>query len=546
MVDLSLLKKKKSYLERKRTTYESLWRDLSDFIAPDRGFFQGENAGQERSDRYRKLVDPTATISLDYFAAGMQAGLNSPKRPWFRLQTNDPALNANEAVKEYFSAVERILYDILGKSNFYTGSHNIYLEEGSFGSGCLLMEEDWNKVVRFQALTAGEYWFDVGTDGKVDTLYRELYLPVKNVVARWGLGRVSPAVQSAYENKDHFRLVKIIHMIEPRESRDVTKMDQVNMPFSSVYYEEGANTILGEGGFREKPMACPRWSVVGSAVYGSGPGQKVLRQIKMLQELNLTKLRIEHLNADPPVVGPEALRNKGMNTLPGGRNFTDSDKLAQFGQLFKVNYDPTGAIEGINDVRRIIERCLYTDLFIMLVEKDDMTATEILERKQEKLFTLGPAIEKQTDELLDPVIDFTYAAAARRGILPPAPPELQGQDLDIQFISSLAQAQKLAGLDQTRAYVSVGIELAQVNPEVVDKLDIDAIMDEVADITGVPPKCNRSADEVAAIREQRAQQQQAAIADEQANMQAQRMKDLAGASMDGNNALTELQRSLEG
>lgn len=546
MADLGLLKKKKKFLEDNRTTYESLWRDLSDFIAPDRGVFCGETPGQERSDRYKKLVDPTASISLDYFAAGMQAGLNSPKRPWFRLQTNDPDLNKSDVVKEYFSSVERVIYDILGKSNFYTGTHNIYLEEGGFGSGCLLMEEDWNKVVRFNALTVGEYWLDVGTDGKVDTLYRELYMPVRNIVARWGMDRVSPAVQGMYEARNHFRLVKVIHMIEPRKDRDVRMIDARNMPYSSIYYEEGSDHILGESGFVEKPMACPRWSVVGSAVYGSGPGQKVLRQIKMLQELNLTKLRVEHLNADPPVIGPESLRTKGMNTLPGGKTYADSDKLAQFGPLFKVDYNPAGAIEGINDVRRIIERCLYTDLFIMLVEKDDMTATEILERKQEKLFTLGPAIEKQTDELLDPVIDFTYTAAAKRGLLPPAPPELQGQDLDIQFISSLAQAQKLAGLDQTRAYVSVGIELATVNPEAVDKLDIDAIMDEVADITGVPPKCNRSADEVAAIREQRAQQQQAAIADEQANMTAQRMKDLSGATLDGNNALTELQRSLEG
>ena len=135
--------------------------------------FKGEVPGQERSDRYKKLVDPTASISLDYFAAGMQAGLNSPKRPWFRLQTNDPDLNKSDAVKEYFSSVERVIYDILGKSNFYTGTHNIYLEEGGFGSGCLLMEEDWNKIVRFNALTVGEYWLDVGTDGKVTVAFTE-------------------------------------------------------------------------------------------------------------------------------------------------------------------------------------------------------------------------------------------------------------------------------------------------------------------------------------------------------------------------------------
>lgn len=546
MADMDLLKKKLAYLKSKRTTYESLWRDLSDYLAPDRGFFQGEEAGKERTDRYKKLIDPSATIALDYFAAGMQGGLNSPKRPWLRLQTNDPEKNRYQPFKEYFSAAERTLYAILAQSNFYTGSHNIYLEQGAFGTGCLLMEEDFQKVVRFTSLTAGEYWLDVGEDGRVDTMYRELYMPARNIVNRWGKERVSDKIRSAVENGNVFTLFKVIHMIEPREKRDITKIDALNMRYASIYFEEGAQDVLSESGLTECSVAAPRWNVVGSAVYGSGPGQKVLRQVKMLQEMNLVKLKAEHLRVDPPVIGPESLHKKGMNTLPGGKNYADTDKLAQFGPLFNVQYDPTGAIEGIQDVRHIIERCLFTDLFLMLVEKDDMTATEVLERKQEKLFTLGPAIEKQTDELLDPVIDFTYAAAARRGLLPPAPPELQGENLEIEYVSTLAQAQKLSGLEQLRAYVSVGIDLAQIVPEAVDKINADAIMDEVADITGVAPKANRSDDEVSGIRQGRQQQQEAIQQEEAANMQATRMKDLSGASLDGNNALVAAQEAMGG
>ncbi len=548
MAEMEILRKKLNYLKQKRTTYESIARDCSDYLAPDRGFFTGESAGQERTDRYKKLIDPTATISLDYFAAGMQAGLNSPKRPWLRIQTNDPEMNKYKPFKEYFSAVERALYAILAQSNFYTASHNTYLEEGVFGTGPILMEEDYEKIVRFTPLTFGEYWIDVGPDGKVDTLYREVWMPARNIVKRWGLDRISPQIRTAYESKNYFALFKIIHMVEPREERDVTRIDARNMKFSSIYFEESATEPLSEGGFDEKPIACPRWNVVGSAVYGTGQGQKILRQVKLLQEEALTKIKAVHKMVDPPIVGPTSLQKKGMNTLPGGKNYVDTDKLAQFGPLYDVKYDINAAIESIHDIREIIERCLYTDLFIMLVEKDDMTATEVLERKQEKLFTLGPAIEKQTDELLDPVIDFTYTAAARRGILPPAPPELQGQNLEIEYISTLAQAQKLAGLEQMRAYVGVGIDLAQLGEDaaqkVTDKIDVYAIMDEAADITGVPPKCNRSTDEAEGLADQRAQTQEAMLQEEQANMQATRMRDLAGASLEGENALTEMKKAV--
>lgn len=544
--DLTLLKKKYEYLKNKRRSYESLYRDLSDYLAPDRGFFDGEEPGKERTDRYKKLIDPSATICLNYFAAGMQGGLNSPKRPWLRLQTNDPDMNKYKPFREYFSAVEHILYAIFAQSNFYTATHNIYLEQGTFGTGCLLMEEDFTKVLRFTSLTAGEFWIDAGDDGRINTMYRELYMPARNIVRRWGNERVTDKVRTAAEGNDPFHLFKLIQMVEPREGRDTSKIDTLNMPYSSVYFEPDGQDVIRESGFDECPIACPRWSVVGSSVYGSGPGHMVLRQVKLLQEENMTKLKAAHKMVDPPVIGPTALHKKGINTLPGGKNYMDADKIAQFGALYNVSYDINAAIESIHDVRNIIERSLYTDLFIMMVEKDDMTATEILERKQEKLFTLGPAIEKQTDELLDPVIDFTYSAAARRGILPPAPPELQGENLEIEYISTLAQAQKLAGLEQMRAYVGVGMDLAQLNPEVVDKIDVDAIMDEAADMTGIPPKCNRSNDETMELRQQRQQQQQAMMEQEQANQEAARMKDLAGASLEGKNALTAAQEAMEG
>ena len=537
--------KKFNFLKGKRDSYDTEYKDLVKYLSPSRGMFEGDNPGENKNDRYAKIIDPSATVSLRLFAAGLQGGLNSPARPWFKIQSSDPDKNKHRAFKEYFHAIEAQIYNALDKSNFYNQSHLAYYEQGGFGMAALSMEPDYRRIVRFSTMTVGEYWVDVGTDGVVDTLCRKLYMTAKNMVARWGKGRVTAAVKTAVENKNYYTLFPVYHLIEPRENRDATRIDVLNMKHKSIYFEMSGEDVLGESGFNEKPLAVPRWDNVNHTAYGVGPGHEVLRQVKMLQEMQMTKLRAEHLSVDPPLVAPMSLKDKRINSLPGGRNFMDMDKAGQYGPLFNVNYNLQAAIEGINDVRSIIDRCLYTDLFIMLEQKPDMTATEILERKEEKLFALGPAIERQTDEFLENVIDFTYAALLDRRMIPPAPQELEGEELEIDYISSLAQAQKLAGLRSTQAYIAVGIDLSAAIPEVLDKMDADKIMDEVADITGIPPALNRSDEEVQEIRERRQQAIDEAKGEEQATMDVERMKALSQADLgNGQNALTALQGAM--
>ena len=78
-----------------------------------------------------------------------------------------------------------------------------------------------------------------------------------------------------------------------------------------------------------------------------------------------------------------------------------------------------------------------------------------------------------------------------------------------------------------------------------DKMDADKIMDEVADITGVPPSLNRSDEEVQDIRARRQQEAEEAKSEELANMQVERMKALSQADLgNGQNALTELRGAM--
>ena len=169
-----------------------------------------------------------------------------------------------------------------------------------------------------------------------------------------------------------------------------------------------------------------------------------------------------------------------------------------------------------------------------------MTATEVEVRQEEKMAMLGPVIERFQNEALDPLIDRTFEKCLEFGVLPPPPPELYGVNLEVEYVSVLAQAQKAINSVSTDRFIMSISQVAQFKPEVLDKLDGDAIVDEYHGNYGVSPKLLLTDEEVAALREQRAQQQQmmqqqAAI--ESGATAAKAAKDMGDTPMDTGSAL---------
>jgi len=160
-------------------------------------------------------------------------------------------------------------------------------------------------------------------------------------------------------------------------------------------------------------------------------------------------------------------------------------------------------------------------LFLMLANATDtrMTATEVAERHEEKLLMLGPVLERLHNELLDPLIDNTFNRMIEANLIPPAPEELQGQDLSVEFVSMLAQAQRAIGTNSVDRYVNNLGMVAQMKPDVLDKFDSDVWADSYADMLGVDPKLVVAGEQVARIREERAAAQQA-MAQQEAQQQA--------------------------
>lgn len=507
---------RKQELWNERSSHISHWRELSETQQPRGGrFFTSDvNKGGKR---HNHIFDETATWALRTLAAGMMSGVTSPARPWFKLALPDKDLMEAGAVKTWLHQTAELMRAIFAASNTYRTLHTIYEELGLFGTGATVLLPNYNTVIHHYPMTAGEYAIANDEMGNVDTLVREFKLTVHQMVERFGLDAVSESVRNMHSMGKLHTWVDIVHLVEPRQQRDVTKADNKNMRFKSCYFEPaacGENRWLSESGFKRFPALCPRWSVTGNDVYGASPGMDVLGSVKQLQHQQLRKAQAIDYQVNPPIGVPTALKNQSVNRLPGGVSYIDTAGSGKIESLFNVDLNLQHLREDILDVRDRIRTGYYADLFLMLANdtRSGVTATEVAQRHEEKLLMLGPVLERLHNELLSPMIDITFDYCERVGTLPPAPPELQGMEISVEFISVLAQAQRaVAAQGMDRLLANVGSIAAAKGGDmgVWDKIDVDQVVEDYAEMFGVNPEIIIPDDQVAKVRQQRADAQQA-------------------------------------
>lgn len=539
-----------SGLKAERESWMAHWQDISEYLLPRSGrFFLGN---QNRGDRrHNRIYDNTATRALRVLAAGMMAGMTSPARPWFRLTTSDPQLDESAGVKTWLADTTRIMQMIFAKSNTYRALHAMYEELGAFGTASSIVLPEFDNVIHHHVLTIGEYAITTDHLGRVNTLYREFEMTVGQMVAEFGREKCSLTVQNLYDRGSLEKWIPVMHAIEPRADRDPRRRDARNMAWRSVYFEPGStdSVFLRDSGFRQFPSLSPRWAISGGDIYGNSPAMEALGDIKQLQHEQLRKAQGIDYKVKPPLQAPAAYKDRMMDMLPGGISYVDAaSPTGGIRSAFEVNIDLSHLLEDIRDVRERIKASFYADLFLMLANGDlrNMTATEVAERHEEKLLMLGPVLERLHNEILDPLIEMTFSRMLEAGVVPSPPEELQGMDLNVEFVSMLAQAQRAVATNGVDRFVTNLGVVAQFKPEVLDKLDADRWADAYADMLGIDPELIVPGDQVALIRQQRAQAQQAAQQAELLQQGAVTARDLAAAKTNEPSALTSVMDAFTG
>lgn len=529
-------------LKNDQATWLSAWKDIQKYLAPTRGFFEGTLANQGAMIDHKAILDGHSSRSLNTLASGMTSGLTSPTRPWFRLSIQDPDLAQIELVKEWLGKVQDRMMTVFQKSNIYGVLNSIYSEVGAFGTASMMLVEDFETVVRARGFTIGEYYLGTGPDGRVNTFARMFKMTTSQLIKEFGEAAVSPSVRIAWQRNDADTFWDVYHLIEPNDTRVPDRKDFKNMKFRSCYWQPDSpeDTYLAIRGFDEFPVLAPRWETTTTAdVYGRSPGWYALGDIKMLQKMKKTMLLALEKVADPPLQADSNVADD-IDVLPGGiTRSSATSPNAGLRAAYLVNPDVNAMEASIDRVKRGIDSFFYADLFMMIatIDHTDMTAREIVERHEEKLLMLGPVLEKLESELLSPLIDRTFSIMLKAGLIPEPPAELQGMDLDIEYISLLAQAQKMVGITGIEQVVRFTGSMLGAFPEVGDMIDSDESVREYANMIGVPPRMIRSPEQIAALRKQRAAAQAQAKMEQDAAAQVQGAKVLSDTPVGQNSAL---------
>lgn len=552
-----------------RSTFDSHWQDLAQYMQPRRTRFtvSDRNQGDRRT---QSIIDSTPLEALRTLQSGMHAGLTSPARPWMKLTTGDPDLAERANVKQWLHLVTQRMLEVFLRSNLYNALPLVYGDMGLFATAAVAILEDDEDMMRAYSYPIGSYVVGLDKRGLATTFSREYRLTCRQLIEEFGtipgssaLNRTvfSNQVLEAWDKADYEQAFDVTWFVSPNEEYDPRKLEsKYNKRWRSCYYELGreerdfgndAVGFLRESGFEEFPVMVPRWDVTAEDTYGTfSPGIIALGDVKQLQLMERRKAQAIEKAINPPLIGPAGLRQQEVSTLPGRITYGDErEGMHGLRPIHEVRLEGLQyLIQDEGMVRQRIRGAFFADLFLMLAQSDNVqpiTAAEVAARQEEKLIALGPVLERTNDELLDPLVDRVFAMMLRAGAIPEPPEELKNVDLKVEYLSIMAQAQKLVGVVGQDRFIQSVIAMAQVFPDVVHKVNAPQAVDRYGDMLGVAPSILRT-DQEAQQRIDAANQAQAQA------QQAQQAKDMAGAAAQlGNTPLvpgrpTALSAVLEG
>ena len=542
------LNRRVAAMTTERSSFMTHYTELSDAIQPRRGRFiiSDVNKGDRR---HQSIINSKGTQALRTATAGMLAGVMSPSRPWFALVTPDPDLMEFQPVKEWLYKVELILRAIFNQSNLYSMAPVMISELLLFGTGLMTHVDDFENVARFYTHTAGSYMIAQNDRLEIDTFAREWEWTVEQTVSMFGLSAVSDTVKNFYDRGMYNSMVKVTHCVYPNRDRQGHQLLAQNKAWASVHYEPGCNDkdkLLRRSGFDAFPGYAPRWGVTGEDIYGTDcPGMIALGDVRGLQIMERRKAQAIDKMVNPPLHGPSSLLNRPISALPGGTTLYDQNGAGDSSGLRPIYLVQPNLADFVRDIEKTemrIGHAFYEQLWLAITSMEGVQPRnqfELAKRDAERLLQLGPVLERLHGEFLGRMIDATFNQAMKAKILPPPPKELENQELKIDYISTLAQAQRQVATGAIDSLAAFGGGLVKAGwTGALDKFDADQAMDEYAYINGAPPRLIVPDDVVAERRAERAQKEQAAQAMQMANMGAQTAKSLADTKTEDGNLLT--------
>ena len=494
------LLKRYDRLKAQRQNWESHWQEVADYMQPRKA---DVTKTRSKGDKRTELIfDGSPLQSVELLAASLHGMLTNPSTPWFSLRFKQNDMENEDEAKEWLEDATEVMYSAFNKSNFQQEIFELYHDLITFGTAAMFIEEDDEDILKFSTRHINEIFIAENDKGRIDTVFRKFSLSARAVLQKFGDVSVNIATKA---NKDPYEEVEILHAVYPRSDFDPKKQDKQNMPFESVYLDAESGDELSVSGFREFPFVVPRYLKASHEIYGRSPAMTALPDVKMLNEMSKTTIKSAQKQVDPPLLVPDDGFMLPVRTIPGGLNFYRAGTRDRIEPLNIGANTPLG-LNMEEQRRNSIRNAFYVNQ-LMMQSGPQMTATEVIQRNEEKMRLLGPVLGRLQSELLKPLIDRTFALILRKNLFRPAPEFLAGQDIEIEYVSPLAKAQKSTELSSIMRAIEILGSLSNVAP-VFDHINMDKLVRHLADIVGVPQKILKPQSEINAERQQAAQQQE--------------------------------------
>ena len=505
-------------LQTYRSTTAAQWEEVAELILPHyRNTFMYGNynfPGMKKTDRQ---VDSSGQLALSRFGAICDSLLTPRNQIWHQLEANDDYVMKDRATRLWFEKVTKLLFKhrYSASANFTSQNQQNYQVLGAFGTMSMFIDRlDKGVGIRYKAVPLGETFFRENHQGLIDGCIRWFRLKAYQAERMWP-GMLPPALQTALKANSQTDF-NFLHAVLPREDHDPKRLDSKGKPWTSTYVSIEGHCLVYkngeemEGGYTSFPFAPGRYDQAPGEVYGRSPAMMVLPALKTLNAQKRTFLKQGHRAADPVLLtADDGIVDFSMR--PGALN---KGGMSSEGRRL-VDILPTGNIQ-ISEKMMDMERSLINDTFLVtlfqvLTETPQMTATEVIERTNEKGILLAPTVGRQTSEYLGPMIDRELDLLAGLGVLPPMPPRLKEAKGEYQVVytsplSRAQRAQEAAGFMRTLENVKELVAITQ-DPSLLDPFDFDVAIPAIANIQAVPESWMADSQKIDAKRKARAQSQ---------------------------------------
>ena len=461
-------------------------QELADYYLPRSVQFIARNS-RKPIVKNKKILDSTPIIALRNFSSGMMSGATSPTNRWFKTSFSSIDLSNDYYLKNWCAKQEELTRRILYSSNFYQMLPEVYKQLGVFGFSAISIEPDYENVVNFKVLPIGSYYYSRDSKGKIDSFCRVYMETAKNIVEKFGSNCPKEIIEISKENP--LKQYELMHFVEKNKYFRYKRLSSKFAKYVSVVVLTGKNEFLSTKGFNKFPYAVFESSNPSDCDYPQdSPGISALADVKQLMTMVKEYAKAVKKIVCPTYKGPASLKNKKLADVPGA--YIEEDENGRgISPVYEINPKILELKQEKDELKNAIKEHFYNDLFAMILSTAERgrTATEVNELKEEKMVLLSPLLE-QIHSGLRQILNWIYDEQIRVGIIEPLKDEYKNLRYQIEFVSSLAQAQKVSNISSMERFTTFVANISNsIDPILKSKLNGEKIIEDYATFANISP-----------------------------------------------------------